>query len=174
MPDPGLGAPPEDPTDNERKALTIALLAATIESNPKDIISSLTMVTPADIRLLDAPTADCLDVALQMAQAGRAPAAVLLNAELVRRGAYDGHHGNLRKLRMIDAVTTLAPAVRLMEYTSAVLAEVVRMRMIAAADAIADRARGGAEDDAWRTFIREGAAVRALYERLRAIRGEAA
>ncbi|WP_238422700.1 hypothetical protein [Gordonia sp. 'Campus'] len=137
-------------------------------------MAALTTVTPDDVRLLDAPTAECLDVILAMAKRGDQPAPVLLNAEMMRHGLYAGHHGELVKQRVIDSVTIEAPGVRLMEYAAAVLAEVVRERMISAAAAIAERARDGAETDAWQTFVREGVAVRGLWERLCHARGVAA
>lgn len=154
--------------------LTVSLLAATLDASPGTIVSALTLVTPEDVRLLDAPTAECLDMVLAMAKNGDQPAPVLLNAELMRHGLYAGHRGELVKNRVLDAVTTAVPGVRVFEYASAVLAEVVRARMISAADAIAERARDGAEADAWQTFIREGSAVRLLWERLCAARGVAA
>lgn len=151
--------------------LTLSLLAATFDASPGAIVSALTLVTPEDVRLLDAPTAQCLDVVLAMAKNGDQPAPVLLNAEMMRHGQYAGHRGELVKNRVLDAVTTAVPGVRLFEYASAVLAEVVRARMISAADAIAERARDGAEADAWQTFVREGSAVRGLWERLCEARG---
>ncbi|TYQ02029.1 UNVERIFIED_ORG: hypothetical protein L601_000800000430 [Gordonia westfalica J30] len=154
--------------------LTVSLLAATLDASPGTIVSALTTVTPDDIRLLDTPTAECLDVILEMAKNGTQPEAVLLNDAMQRHGLYAGHRGDLVKQRVLDAVTTTAPGIRLMEYAAAVLAEVVRERMISAAEAIAGRARDGAEADAWQTFVREGAAVRVLWERLSAARGVAA
>ena len=153
---------------------TLCLLAATLHSSAASVVSALSVVTPDEVRLLDAPTATCLDAAVEMAKNGRAPAPVLLNDELLRSGAYSGHHGELAKNRMLDAVTTDAAPERLWEFAGVILAQLVRARMLSAADAIAERARDGAEADAWQTFVREGAAVRSLWERLCSARGEVA
>lgn len=153
---------------------TLCLLAAALHSSAAAVVSALSVVTPDEVRLLDAPTATCLDAALEMAKNRRAPVAVLLNDELLRSGAYSGHHGELAKNRLIDAVTTDAAPERLWEFAGVILAQLVRARMLSAADAIAERARDGAEADAWQTFVREGAAVRSLWERLCSARGEVA
>jgi len=156
-------------SDNQ---LALALLASVMDAHPQTIVGALELTTPDDVRLLDAPTADVLGVALSLAKEGKAPAPILLNSEMMRLGMYDGHQGHLRKLRVIDATTTWCPGERLPEFAAAVLAEVLRARMIAAGEAIVERARSGAEEDAWQTLVREGAAVRSLWTRLCAVREE--
>lgn len=158
-------------SDEVNGALLASVLAAVMDSPADAVVAGMALCTPDDVAFLDRPSATCLEVALEMAKNGIEPTPVLLNCEMQRHGAYEGHHGELARARILEATATAAPGVRLPEYLAAVLADVVRTRMISAADAIADRARQGSESDAWNTFVREGATMRQLWNRLVELRG---
>lgn len=150
------------------------LLAATILAPARQVSEVLRVCRPDDVRLLDAPTATALEVAADLANAGQAPEAVLLNAELLRRGLLAGHKGELVRDRMLDAVTTVAMPELLPEYAAAVLARVFRARLAAAGQGFVDGAENGVESDLWTLLVREGAELRGIWQRLAAVRGEAA
>lgn len=149
------------------------LLAATLLAPASQVAEVLRVCRPDDVRLLDAPIATALDVALDLATAGRQPDAVLLNAELLRRGLLADHKGELVKNRMHAAVTTVAYAEMLPEYAAAVLARVFRTRLAAAGETFTEHAETGVESDLWTLLVREGAALREIWQRLGAVRGEA-
>lgn len=150
------------------------LLAATLLAPAAQVADALRVCRPDDVRLLDAPTAAVLDVALELASAGRAPDAALVGAELLRRGAYAGSSGDLIRTRLADAVTTIAYPELMPEYAASVLARVFRARLAAAGEAFTASAEDAPEFDLWSLLIREGKELRAIWERLAAVRGGAA
>ncbi|WP_448221959.1 hypothetical protein [Gordonia iterans] len=148
-----------------------ALLSAVMNAAAcRQVTQVLRFCRPADVALLDAPTAAALDVALELAAEGRQPGAVVLNAELLRRGAYEGHHGDLLRSRVLDAASPAEPPERLPEFASAVLGAVYRARVLAAGEALTAGAATSSEDDLWTLLEREGRAIRALRDSLAALR----
>lgn len=149
-----------------------SLIAAVILAPAPRVVDALTQCSPDDVRLLDAPIATALDVALDLAQAGRTPDAVLLNAELLRRGLYDGHVGELVRTALLDAGTTVAWPEQLQHYAASVLAQVFRARLAATGAAFVESAETGVESDLWTLLLREGTELRQVWERLNTVRGE--
>lgn len=128
---------------------------------------------PDSVRLLDAPTATILEVSLELAASGRAPDAAFVGAELLRRGHYAGHAGDLVRTRLAEAVTTVAYPELLPEYAASVLAQLFRARLAAAGTAFTESAEAAPERDLWQLLLREGKELRGIWERLAADRGEA-
>lgn len=151
-----------------------SLLAAVLLAPPRQVVDVLNVCCPEDVRLLDAPIATVLEVALELANAGKPPTAPVLGAELLRRGQYEGHAGDLVRTRVADAVTTVAYPELLPEYAAAILARVFRARLAAAGEAFTAGAETAPESDLWTLLVREGAALRAIWDRLSLTRGEAA
>ncbi|WOC12613.1 hypothetical protein [Gordonia sp. MP11Mi] len=151
-----------------------SLLAAVLLAPSRQVVDVLNVCRPEDVRLLDAPIATVLDVALEIARSGKPPAAAVLGAELLRRGLYDAHAGDLVRTRMADAVTTVAYPELLPEYAASILARVFRARLAAAGEAFTAGAETAPESDLWTLLVREGAALRAIWDRLSSTRGEAA
>lgn len=150
----------------------LQLLSAVIVAPAGQVAEILSVCRPEDVRLLDAPAATALDVAAELAVAGIAPGATVLDAELLRRGLYAGHVGELVKVKLLDAVTTMAHAELLPEYAASVLARVFRARLAAAGEALAAGADTAPESELWQLLTREGAELRQIRERLTAVRGE--
>lgn len=152
-------------------ANTVALLAAVIGSPCATIRAVLRFCRPSDVALLDAPTSTALALAEEMAHAGQRPGPIELNAELLRRGLYDGHHGELARHRMLDAAThrTAYPE-RIGDYAEAVLGQVYRARISACGEALTAGAATSPEADLWMLLEREGRAVRAVRDSLAALR----
>ena len=168
--EPGRG---ENPADGRIEAnSTVPLLSAVLAAPAAQVAEVLGVCTPDHVRLLDAPTAVALDIAAEIAGYGRPPTADVVNAELLRRGAYAGHRGDLVRFRMIDAASPVHPPELLPELASAVLASVFRARLRAAGEALASGADTAPEADLWALLLREGTAVRELRERLARVRGE--
>ena len=168
--EPGRG---EDPTGGRiEHESTVPLLSAVLAAPAVQVVELLQVCTPDHVRLLDAPSAVALDVAAEVAGSGRPPTPDVVNAELLRRGAYAGHRGDLVRFRVIDAASRQHPPELLPELASAVLAGVFRARLRAAGEALADGADTAPESDLWHLLVREGAAVRELRDRLARVRGE--
>ncbi|MFZ2509776.1 MAG: hypothetical protein WAW85_01615 [Gordonia sp. (in: high G+C Gram-positive bacteria)] len=167
----GNGAGQQISADRAQTNTTVALLSAIIDAAAcRQVTTVLRFCRPEDVRLLDAPTATALDVALELANAGRVPSAVTLNAELLRRGCYDGHAGELVKARMLAASNPREYAERLTELAAAVLAEVYRARIAAAGHALTTGAATAPELDLWTLLEGEGRAVRAVRDSLATLR----
>ncbi|WP_448222858.1 hypothetical protein [Gordonia iterans] len=156
---------------DQSTATTVALLAAVTGSPCATIRAVLRFCRPVDVALLDAPTATALGLAEGMAHAGQRPGPIELNAELLRRGLYDGHHGELVKHRMLDAAThkTAFPE-RIGEYAEAVLGQVYRARISACGEALTAGAATSPEADLWMLLEREGRAIRGIRDSLAALR----
>lgn len=125
---------------------------------------------PDDVRLLDPSVGTALDVALELATQGRQPDPNTLNAELLRRGLYEGRAGELVRVRVIAATSPSQYAERLPEFAAAVLADVYRARLAAAGAALSAGAGTAPEDDLWLLLEGEGRAVRAVRNSLAALR----
>ena len=169
--EPGRG---EDPTGGRISAESTALplLSGVLAAPAAQVAEVLGVCTPDHVRLLDAPVAVALDVAAEFAESGRPPTADVVNAELLRRGAYAGHRGDLVRFRMLGAASPVHPPELLPELASAVLAAVFRARLRVAGEALASGADSAPESDLWALLLREGAAVRELRDRLAQVRGE--
>ncbi|GAC81161.1 hypothetical protein [Gordonia malaquae] len=150
------------------------LLAATLLAPAHQVAEILGVCQPDSVRLLDAPTATILELSLELAASGRAPDAAFVGAELLRRGHYAGHAGDLVRTRLAEAVTTVAYPELMPEYAASVLARVFRARLAAAGEAFTASAEDAPEFDLWSLLIREGKELRAIWERLAAVRGGAA
>lgn len=150
----------------------LPLLASVIVSPAAHVAAILAVLTPDDVRLLDPPTAVVLTAALELARRGTDPAAVLVLDELRRTGQIGDDY--LRRLvctRLVDAVTTYQPAERLRPLAAALAAQLLRIRGIAAGEAITTSYRTGTEDDAFETLCREDGAVRRTRDAVTALRG---
>ena len=165
----------EDPCDGriDTQSTAISLLSAALAAPATQAAEALQVCTPELVRIIDPPTAAALDVVADLAASGRQPTADLVNAELLRRGAYAGHRGDLVRFRMINAASPQQAPELLPEFSSAVLASVFRARLRAAGEALAAGADTAPESDLWHLLVREGAAIRGLRDRLAAVRGEA-
>ncbi|WP_440713102.1 hypothetical protein [Gordonia sp. FQ] len=152
-------------------ANTLALLAAVAGSPCATIRAVLRFCRPCDVALLDAPTSTALALAEEMAHAGQRPGPIELNAELLRRGLYDGHYGELVKCRVLDAAThkTAYPE-RVGKYAEAVLGQVYRARISACGEALTAGAATSPEADLWMLLEREGRAIRVIRDSLAALR----
>ncbi|MFW0787623.1 hypothetical protein AAFP35_24270 [Gordonia sp. CPCC 206044] len=157
---------------SSQSTLTI-LLSAAMAAPPRQVVEVLSACRPDDVELLDAATATALRVVAELAIVGTPPTADVVNAELLRRGAYHGHHGDLVRTRMIDAAGNPQQLPELLpEYASAVLSDLFRARLRAAGEALVTGAADACEDDLWALLLREGAAVRSLRDRLAVVRGD--
>ncbi|WP_139025669.1 hypothetical protein [Gordonia neofelifaecis] len=151
----------------------VLLLAAIIRASASDTVAVLDLLTPDDVHGVDAPTAVILDVARELAGDGLDPAPELVQGEALRRGVYAGHHGDLARTRLADAVTARAEPAALWLYAANLAADLLRNRMIAAGESIAEHARNGAETDAWTGFVRDGRALRRLHDIVQQLRHHA-
>lgn len=158
--------------DSTTSGTAVPLLSAILEASAGQASDVLVACTPDEVQLVDAPTATILDVVLDLAQDGKRPAAVTVNAELQRRGLYAGNHGSLIQARMLDAASPAHPPEMLPELASAVLATVFRARMQATGEALVQGAQAAPEIDLWTVLLRAGTQARELRARLAAVRGE--
>ncbi|UQE75794.1 hypothetical protein MYK68_04060 [Gordonia sp. PP30] len=156
---------------DQAQSSSIPLLSAVLSAeNLAPIRTVLRFARPDDVRLIDAPTAAALDVALDMVDQGRQPTAVALHAELLRLGGYAGNAGEQVRNRVIAATSPAEPPERLPEFAAAVLAEVYRAKFAALAYALDTMAETAAESELWVTLEREGRAIRAVRDSLTALR----
>lgn len=152
------------------------LFASLLGATPEQIVDALTVCRPDDVRLLDTPTADALDVALDLAKAGRKPSADVLNAELLRRGLYEGRRGALVQDRLwqaMDGRVDVNPWL-LPERAANVLDLVWRAKMTAFGQALIAGASTAAATDLRQLLTREFSNLRDLAERRRRVGGEPA
>lgn len=157
-------------TDTAEQA-ALPLLATVIVSPAAHVAAVLDVLTPDDVRLLDPPTAVALTAALDLAQRGTDPAAVLVLDELRRTGQVGDGRRRLVCTRLEDAVTTYQPAERLRPLAAALAAQLLRIRGAVAGEAITAGYRTETEDDAFTTLCREGSAVRRIRDTVTALRG---
>lgn len=151
--------------------LTLALLAAVMAAPNVHVHLVLDVLDPELVRPVDAPTADALNAAHDLARQGIDPTPVLLLDELRRTGHLDeGHHGRLLANRLEDAVTMPQPPERLLPLAAAVAAHLVRARGVVAADTIRHAYASGPEIDCEPTLLREGGEVRKLHRILDQLR----
>ncbi|MCF8606790.1 hypothetical protein L5I01_25890 [Gordonia sp. HY442] len=151
----------------------VPLLSAILAAQPAQVAETLAACTPRDVELVDEPAAAILEVVAELAASGRTTTAETVSAELLRRGMYEGHHGDLIKGRMIDAASPQYAPEMIPELGSALLATVLRARLQAAGEALVSGAPTAPEVDLWNVLLRAGTQIRELRSRLASVRGEA-
>lgn len=150
----------------------VALLAACLLAPARSVADVLDDCTVDDVELLDQPTAIALTVCHELANIRTKPAADIVSAELLRRGLYAGHSGNLVRSRILTAATITVWPELLAQYAAAVLARVFRARIAAFGAALAEGAFVAGESDLWELLVREGTRARRIRSQLDHIRAE--
>ncbi|UQE75941.1 hypothetical protein MYK68_04900 [Gordonia sp. PP30] len=164
-------------SEDHGKHTALTLLSAIIAAPTAQVAEVLTVCTPDDVRLIDAPVAAALDVAKDLADAGIQPVVEVLHAECMRRGLYAGQ-GRLIALRIVDAFAPSSgrpPVPELLpELAAACLAAVFRARLDSACHGIGAVTWTAPESDLWTWLLREGQVARDTLGRLARLRGERA
>lgn len=153
------------------KELCRQFAATLLRASANDVVAVKTIIRPADVELLDAPTAVIFTAAVGVARTHVDPKPLEVHTALLRDGHFAGHQGELVKKRMLDATSgVVAHGERLHVVAGQLLSALFRARLAAAGAALSTAAVEASEPDCWQFMIREGVAVRGLWERLAATR----
>ncbi|WP_081830674.1 DnaB-like helicase N-terminal domain-containing protein [Rhodococcus sp. UNC363MFTsu5.1] len=145
-------------------------LGALLISSPKPVAAVLNSVDDDDIE--DWAIREILGTARTLHAAGRPCDAVTIEAELRRLGGVTADRAAKRSKRLMDAVTSGASDLALLEYASAVVAEAYRRRYRALAAGLAGFAETQPETELLPYLVLAGKQCRSHSERLARLRGE--
>ncbi|MET4611055.1 replicative DNA helicase [Rhodococcus sp. PvR044] len=145
-------------------------LGALLVSSPKAVAAVLVSVDDDDLE--DWAVREILGVVRTLHAAGRPCDAVTVEAELRRIGGVTTDHAAKRSKRLMDAVTSGASDLALLEYASAVVAEAYRRRYRALAAGLAGFAETQPETELLPYLVLAGTQCRSHSERLSRLRGD--
>jgi hypothetical protein len=163
-----------DEAPDYAREICLDFAATLLYASANDVQAVCTVIKPAEVELLDAPTAVLYRAAVGVARNGDQPSPGRVHAELMRTGAFADHRGELVKGRMLDASTHPTHGVRLHAAGVELLAVMFRHRLRSMGQGLVEAAENSSEADCWELLRRDGAVLRGLWDRLAGRRPEVA
>jgi len=143
----------------------IMFLGAALWASPRERDEPLALVDDSDLG--NPHTAAVLGVLREMCCSRRDTDAMMVSAELVRRGAPPPQHAAL-----LNAVTVGACGAACLEYGAMVVAGALRRHLDSAGRALQELAATGGEDDLIAVMENSYRAARSIRQRLARLRGD--